>query len=54
MARLDELLAELIDPETLLIYWAHWGLRMVDWMLINDFGRAATEIHLSLAETRLG
>jgi hypothetical protein len=54
MARLDELLAELIDPETLLIYWAHWGLRMVDWMLINDFGPAATEIHLSLAETRLG
>lgn len=54
MARLDELLEELIDPDTLLIYWAHWGLRLVDWMLVNDFGPAATDIHLSLAETRLG
>ena len=54
MARLDELLEALIEPETLVIYWAHWGLRMVDWMLINDFGAAATNIHLGLAEARLG
>jgi hypothetical protein len=41
-----------VPKSTLLSTWG--PVRMVDWMLINDFGPAATEIHLSLAETRLG
>lgn len=52
LARLDELLDQLIAPETLLLYWAHWSLRMVDWT-IRHFGPKDVDIHLGVADTRL-
>jgi hypothetical protein len=44
LTRLDELLETMIDPETLLVYWAHWGLRMVDWT-IRTARPADVELH---------
>lgn len=52
LARLDELLDAMIEPETLLIYWAHWGLRMVDWT-IRTCRRQDVELHLDVAGSRL-
>jgi aminoglycoside phosphotransferase (APT) family kinase protein len=52
LARLDELLEDLIEPRTLLTYWAHWGLRLVDWT-ISHFKPSDVEEHLRLAESRL-
>jgi aminoglycoside phosphotransferase (APT) family kinase protein len=52
LLHLDRLLEEMIEPETLLMYWAHWSLRMVDWTIQNGWPNAV-ELHLDVAETRL-
>lgn len=52
LARLDEILEDLIEPETLRLYWAHWSLRLVEWT-ISNFGPKDVEVHLRLAESRL-
>lgn len=52
LARLDEILEDLIEPDTLRAYWAHWGLRLVDWS-ISHFGPREIDLHLELAESRL-
>jgi aminoglycoside phosphotransferase (APT) family kinase protein len=52
LARLDELLDAVIEPETLLVYWAHWSLRMVDWT-IRTARPVDVELHLDVAASRL-
>ncbi len=52
LARLDELLDTMIEPETLLVYWAHWSLRMVDWT-IQTARPVDVELHLDVAASRL-
>lgn len=53
LARLDELLDALIEPETLRLYWAEWSLRMVDWT-IRTCRPADVDVHVGVADTRLG
>jgi hypothetical protein len=53
LTRLDELLETMIDPETLLVYWAHWGLRMVD-RTIRTARPVDVELHLDVAASCIG
>ena len=52
LARLDELLDDLIEPETLLGYWAHWSLAMVDFTF-RTARPVDVELHLDVATSRL-
>lgn len=52
LARLDELLGALIEPETLHLYWAEWSVRMLNWT-IRNYRPVDVELFLDLAATRL-
>jgi phosphotransferase family enzyme len=50
---LDNRIDELIDPATLRAYWAHMGLRQVDWA-IRHHGPDEVDRWLTVAASRLG
>ncbi|WP_020576674.1 hypothetical protein [Actinopolymorpha alba] len=52
LARLDELLDAMIEPDTLRLYWAEWSLRWVNWTIRNH-RPADVELHLDVADSRL-
>lgn len=51
-AHLDEVLADRIAPDTLRMYWAHWMLRQLYWV-IKSGPSEAVDWHLDMAESRL-
>lgn len=51
-AWLDGLLADVLPPAALRLYWAHMSLRMVDWA-IRHHGPSEVAHWLSFAETRM-
>jgi Phosphotransferase enzyme family len=50
---LDNRIDDLVDPATLRAYWAHMGLRMVDWA-IRHHGPDDVDRWLTVAASRLG
>ena len=52
VARLDEHLQSMLEPEDFRRYWAHWSLSMVDWA-IRHHTRADVDLYLDLATARI-
>jgi aminoglycoside phosphotransferase (APT) family kinase protein len=50
--RLDEILDETIEPTLLRVYWAHWTLNRLDWV-ISHHSRETIDLFLALGESRL-
>jgi hypothetical protein len=53
VARLEEHLRDVMEPEVFRLCWAHWSLSMVDWT-IRHHPRADIDVYLDLATSRIG
>lgn len=51
--RVNEVLEKTIEPDVLLMYWAHWTLTMLHWT-IRSGEPEVIDLHLELGERRLG
>lgn len=52
VARLDEHLQSMVEPEAFRLYWAHWSLSMVDWTIRHHPG-PDVDPYLDLATSRI-